>query len=213
LLLPGKVADAAALLASGKMALCELIQQLRAAKVINACSNISLTAAPFHNGQLEGIVDLVVEKREGQRAIVDLKFGGLRIREMELRENRALQLAVYGFLLNQMHKAWAAAAFYILTSRRLIAQDNGYFPRARVISPESPPGGQQRCWNDFQKVWRWRRQQLDAGWIEITADGTDPADRPLHAPESVPPLPAWQATEDHAKYNEYDALTGWRPDA
>lgn len=213
LLLPGKVADAAALLASGKMALWELIQQMRAAKVINARSNISLTAAPFHNSQLEGIVDLLVENREGRQAVLDLKFGGLRIREKELRENRALQLAVYGCLLNQQHKAWPAAGFYILTLRRLIAQDDSYFSRARVISPESPPGGLKRCWSDFQKIWRWRRQQLEVGWIEITADGTDPADGPPDAPESVPPLPHWQATEDHAKYNEYDALTGWRADA
>jgi hypothetical protein len=212
LLLPGKVADAAALLASGKMALWELLQQMRAAKVINARSNISLAAAPFHNGQLGGIVDLLVENQSG-RAVVDLKFGGREIREKELRENRALQLTVYGYLLKQQHKTWPAAAFYILTSRRLIAQDNGYFPRARLISPESPPGGLQRCWSDFEQLWRWRRQQLDAAWIEVTVDGTDTADRPADAPSSTPPLPHWQATEDHAKYNEYDALTGWRADA
>jgi hypothetical protein len=115
--------------------------------------------------------------------------------------------------VNQQYKAWPSAAFYILTSRRLIAQDNGYFPRARVISPESPPGGLQRCWSNFEQVWLWRRQQLDAGWIEVTADGTDPADRPADAPSSTPPLPHWQATEEQAKFNDYDDLTGWGADA
>ena len=212
LLVPGKIADAAALLAVGKKALWELLVQLRSAGVTLASSNVPLTAGTFQGAQIGGFVDLLVKNVSSKSAVIDLKFGGREIRELELRQNRQLQLAVYSYLLNQQSAGWPSTAFYILTRRSLIAQNQDYFPNAKIVLPDPPPGGPQLCWTEFEKVWQWRRQQFDTGWVEVTASGTDPKDRPPAAPESIPPSPLWQATEDHAKYNDFDALTGWRAD-
>jgi RecB family exonuclease len=211
LLLPGKVAEAAALLALARDALWELLRQVRAAGVVTAATNVNLPVAPFSGCQIEGFLDMFVATQKGRVAVIDLKFGGHDVRQQELRENRELQLAVYGFLVNQSRGTWPEGAFYILTRRRLLARSQEYFPHARIIASRSAPGGLRNCWFDFEQVWRWRRRQLDAGWIEVTAEDTN--DRPADAPDSTPPIPHWQATEDHAKYNEFDALTGWTPDA
>jgi hypothetical protein len=34
------------------------------------------------------------------------------------------------------------------------------------------------CWADFEKMWTWRRKQLDGGWIEVTVSNTEPTSDP-----------------------------------
>jgi hypothetical protein len=214
LLLPGKRADALKLLELGKQAIWELLFQLRQAKVVEARANQTLQSVSFVGGQIGGIIDLLARNQQNLIAVVDLKFGGMDVRERELRENRPLQLAIYGHLLRcQGQKEWPASAFFLLRRRRLIATTKTFFPEAKVVASKFPPGELQQCWTDFEQVWNWRRQQLDAGWVELTPVALDVSESPDEAPDSTPPLAHWAATEDHSKYNDFDALTGWRADA
>jgi len=214
LLLPGKRADALGLLELGKLAIWELLFQLRQAKVVEARANESLPPVSFVGEQISGIIDLLVRNQQNRIAVVDLKFGGRKVRERELQENRPLQLAIYGYLLRcQEQKEWPASAFFLLRRRRLIATSKAFFPEAKIIASKFPPAELQQCWANFEQVWRWRRQQLDAGWIELTVVAPDASESPDEAPDSTPPLAHWASNEDHAKYNDFDALTGWRADA
>jgi RecB family exonuclease len=214
LLLPGKRADALGLLELGKQAIWELMFQLRQAKVVEARANETLQPVSFAGGQIGGIIDLLVRNQQGRIAVVDLKFGGREVRERELQENRPLQLAIYGHLLRcQGQQDWPASAFFLLRRRRLIATTKTFFPEAKVVASKFPPGDLQQCWTDFEQVWQWRRQQLDVGWIELTTVGLDASESPDEAPDSTPPLIHWASNEDHARYNDFDALTGWRIDA
>ena len=214
LLLPGKRADALGLLELGRQAIWELLFQLRQAKVVEARANETLQPVTFVGGQISGIIDLLVRNQQDQIAVVDLKFGGREAREKELEENRPLQLAVYGHLLrSQGQKHWPASAFFLLRRRRLIATAKSFFPEAKVVASKFPPGELHQCWTDFEQIWRWRRQQLDGGWIELTTVGLDVSESPDEAPDSTPPLPHWASNEGHARYNDFDALTGWRADA
>jgi RecB family exonuclease len=213
-LLPGKRAEGVELLELGKLAMWDLLRDLRSAHVVEASSNQECSAAPFVGGKIGGIIDLLVRNRSGQRAVVDLKFGGAEVRERELQESRPLQLAVYSYLLSrQAGQKWPAGAFYLLRNRRLLAQTNAFFPEARVVPVKFPPGGMEPCWNDFEKVWRWRRRLLDQGWIEVTVGDTEQLPPMAEAPDSMPPVAQWLATEDHARFNEFDALTGWGREA
>ena len=213
LLLPGKRADAIALREMGKAALWELLQQLRKADVSEAQSNVELPPAAFAGGQIGGIIDLKVKNRKGRLAVVDLKFGGRDVRAQELKENRALQLAVYGHLLSKGNKGtWPEVAYYILQNRVFMAQDKAFFPDASEITPASA-GGPPQCWKDFEMVWRWRRQQVDQGWIEVTVTGTEPTSESTVSPDSTPPMEQWRAAEDADRFNDFDALTGWRAEA
>ena len=213
LLLPGKRADAIALREMGKSALWELLQQLRRADTAEAQANVKLPPAMFVGGQIGGIIDLQVKNRQGRLAVVDLKSGGRDVRAQELKENRALQLAVYGYLLSKGDKGtWPEVAYYILHSRVLMAQNKAFFPDAYEITPVST-GGPPQCWKDFETVWRWRRQQVDQGWIEVTVTGTEPTSESTASGNSTPPVEQWMAAEDADQYNDFDALTGWRADA
>jgi hypothetical protein len=212
--LPGHRADAAALLATGKSALWELLDLFRGAKVVNARSNVELAPAPFIGGSIGGVLDLLVKSSRNRTAVVDLKFGGFTVREQELKDNRPLQLAVYGYLLSQEKGGgWPEAAFYLLKDRRLIAHDAGFFPGARVVASGTSAGGIEACWSDFEKIWVWRREQLDGGWIEVTVPNTEPTAESESTRDSTPPLAHWLATEDQARFNDYDALTGWEAES
>jgi hypothetical protein len=136
------------------------------------------------------------------------------VREKELKDNRPLQLAIYGYLLNQQRPGkWPDAAFYILGNRRLIAHDDEFFPTARVVASGGGAGNIAACWADFEKMWTWRRKQLDGGWIEVTVSNTEPTSESENTRNSAPPLAHWLATEDHDRFNDYDALTGWGEEA
>lgn len=217
LLLAGRIADGLALLETGKRAIWELLWQLRKANVIEAKANVTMPRAPFAGGQIHGIIDLLVRNDKNDCAVVDLKFGGQAIREKELQENRPLQLAIYGHLVRCSGQSdWPASAFFLLRRRSLIAAADAFFPNAKVIASNRPAGRDGdllQCWNDFETVWQWRRQQLDDGWIELAAVSPQSSESPDEAPESIPPIRHWIADEDHAQFSDFDALIGWSPDA
>ena len=211
LLLPGQRAESAALMATGKAALWQLLWQLHRARVVDASSNQKLAAAPFEGVAIGGTLDLLVKNAQGCPAVVDLKFGSEALRRKELAENRALQLAVYDYLWTAAHPgaAWPATAFYILNEQTLLAQDRAFFRDATTANGNGEPTGPQGCWTDFCDVWRWRRQQLDQGWIELTVQGASELPRQEGEPGSMPPHDSWLASKDQDKYNDFDALTGW----
>ncbi len=211
LLLPGNLSEKLALLDLAKRSLWELLQQLRAAKVKAARTNVELKAASFIGGGLIGYLDLLVENQAGRSAVVDLKLGGMSRREAELETNRQLQLAVYGYLYQQQYKTWPESAFYILGKQRLLAQTDQYFPQAKIERLAVDAGGLENCWADFEVMWRWRRQQLDAGWIEVTTTALPEEPNPAY-PDSTVPREHWQYEPEEIQYNDFDALTGWRAD-
>jgi hypothetical protein len=47
----------------------------------------------------------------------------------------------------------------------------------------------------------------------MTVGDAEPTSGSEGFPDSTPPVSQWLANEDHAKFNEYDSLTGWRADA
>ena len=159
-----------------------------------------------------GYIDLLVTNQSGRDAVVDLKLGGLARRQDELKTNRQLQLAIYGYLQHHKQKTWPEAAFYILGKQHLLTQTGDYFPKATVARITVPQIGLENCWKDFETVWRWRRKQLDEGWIEVTTVDLPAEPDPSH-PDSTPPGENWQhEPEDNNQYNDFDALTGWRAD-
>jgi len=204
-LLLGKQSEAAALIEIAKRALWSLVQQLKAARIVEASANVNF-GAEFIGGKLDGYVDLLVKNETGNSGVIDLKFGRLDEKARELQTNTQLQLAVYGFLHNATAKEWPASAYFILNSGRMLAQDKDYFPYASLISAKSDSLGLEVCWNAFVKMWNYRRSLLDQGWIELTIGGTEPQNGESFPP--AVPLEHWQPRKDEDKYNDFKALTG-----
>jgi len=211
LLLPGNLSENLSLLDLAKRSLWELLQQLRAAKVTAASTNVKPDDASFFGGTLLGYIDLLVTNEAGNSAVIDLKLGGARRRQEELKTNRQLQLAVYGYLQNASLKSWPEAAFYILSQQRLLTQTDSFFPKANMQKADVDTIGLENCWKDFEDVWRWRREQLNTGWIEVTTTPL-PEETDASQPTSTAPSENWQSNPDDIQYNDFDALTGWRAD-
>jgi hypothetical protein len=207
-LLPGYRTGGQRLLEDARRATWRLILHMREAGAVTAEADVRLDPLPFEDTTIGGIIDLQIKNRMGRAAIVDLKFGQEKTKRAELANNTALQLAVYGYLTRSDNGGtWSSIAYYILRSARLLAQDTTFFSDAFVVSCDQAEPGPASTWGRFLDVWRWRRGQLNEGWIEVPIPGTAPAEGEF--PSSVPPHEEWQADAAASKYDDYQALTGW----
>jgi hypothetical protein len=201
LLMRGRRGDHERLRSSLERAIGELRRQLAAAGVGAVEPERALTGS-FTGGIVAGVADLVVHGRDGGRAIIDMKWSGGKSHEERLATNRHLQLAIYAELLRQEMGAWPTVSYFILDAARLVAPDTGFFPQARAVSQRAP-GSTAALWDRFGTAWRWRREQLDAGRIEVATKGAEPT------PESAAPPDALEPEELNEDYDDYRWLTGW----
>ena len=93
-------------------------------------------------------------------------------------------------------------AYFILDEARLLATDDLTFPQARQISAETDETA-AHLWQRFLASYQWRREQLDAGRIEVALEGI-PEDE-----DSVPPEAAIAPEYLNEAYNDYLCLAGW----
>ena len=201
LLMAGRRGDYERLRSAMERAIAEFQRQFAAAAVDSVEPERALSGT-FTGGELEGVADLVVRNRSGQRAIVDMKWSGGNYHQDRLAKNRHLQLAVYAELLRQESGAWPQVSYFILEASRLVAPDPGFFPEARVVQ-SGGPGSTAALWDRFVAAWIWRRSQIDAGLIEVAVPGTEPT------AESVAPADALEPEELREDYDDYRWLTGW----
>lgn len=209
-LLPGRRAEAFRLRDGTARAMWRLIGSLRRAGVERAIPDVDPGTAASPVGHLRGKIDLEAERQDGSLAVVDLKAGGRERRTDELGDNVQLQLAVYGYLLRAARGGdWPEGAYFILKDSAMLAQGHGFFPNARLVPPKEPEGGLAACWERFVEVWRWRRGQMDGGWIEVPVEGTKPADDRGPEGGSDPPYKAWAHNVKDPRYDDFVNLTGW----
>lgn len=199
-LLPGRLKDRQELLETTQRTAWTFLEHLRTAKVATVELEKWVEGA-FVGGKLTGYIDMLLTNIKGEEAVLDLKWGGGSYKQKELKENRALQLALYA-RLRKSGKRWPAQGYYILSEGRLLAQDRDFFPSAEVCAPAEGESAAS-LWLAFEKTWKWRRAQLDKGLIEVTVTGTE-ADK-----DSAPPTGALEVGEHNDRYNDFAALTGW----
>ena len=75
------------------------------------------------------------------------------------------------------------------------------------------PSGLKACWNEFETLWKWRRELLDQGWIECAVSGSDSADGSGFGLKSGALCERWELMNAIDKFNDFDALTGWEENA
>ncbi|MBK7249602.1 MAG: PD-(D/E)XK nuclease family protein [Gammaproteobacteria bacterium] len=199
--LPGRRGDCERLRHAVQEAIAVLQRQFVAAGV-EAVEPERALAGRFRGGELEGVADLVVRKRSGESAIVDMKWSGGNHYRERLVEDRHLQLLVYAQLLQQETGAWPGVAYFILEAARLLALDERFFPAASAV-PSRATESLELLWERFIAAWQWRRSQLDAGAIEVAVEGIEPT------PESTAPAAALAPEALRADYDDYRWLAGW----
>lgn len=202
-LTPGHESARTRLLHSAQQSLWHLIEILREAGVTEVSLEKNIDAVSFIGGQIGGRIDLVARRVDGATAVIDLKLGGKTKRTNELQNNRHLQLATYGHLMLQSEGIEPASAFFILSNGgSLLTRNDSFFPDSNPISPkrDSPNSDWQTCWQEFEEIYQWRRQQLDQGRIEVPLPGTESDD--------PPPIDRWAPPKDGNPYSSFINLTG-----
>jgi hypothetical protein len=152
---------------------------------------------------LAGSADLVLENAQSNRAIVDMKWSGIKKYPGKLKENRHLQLAIYAELLRQEKGKWPSVAYYILDRARFFAPDASFFPSAEIVQSENGENTAD-LWQRFLCTWRWRIKQILAGRFEVVLERTQPTE------DSEPPAEGMAIETLSETYNDYWALAGWK---
>lgn len=201
LLMPGRKSELQNFRAELLRAMLALQAQLRGAGVVKVEPEVEL-AGVFLGGHLTGYADLLVTRADGRRAIIDMKWAGGKKYPDKLAKNRHLQLTLYGELVRQQYGAWPDLSYFIISQAKLIAPDQGFFPNAQRIMRDDDvkDEGAPELWNRFLVTWKWRRELLDQGLIEVAVDDSEVVDVPAGG-ISLEIL--------NQKYNEYLALAGW----
>jgi RecB family exonuclease len=198
--MPGRQKDLESFRAKAQAAMHELRLQLQAADIIAVQTEV-LLEGQFIGGKLEGSCDLLLTNNKGQHAIIDMKWSGDEAYRKKLAHNRHLQLALYGEILRQKTGAWPRLAYFLISNAELIATEQDYFPDARLVRKDKSVNdeGAAALWQRFLKTWRWRRDQLDQGLIEVALAEDE---------ESQPPEDALSLEILNPTYSPYLVLAG-----
>lgn len=191
-----------------KRALETLREQLVSAGVVEVCPEVELEGR-FKGGEIGGFADLVVKRADGEVAIVDLKWAGGKKYPQKLEQNSHLQLAIYAELLRQKTGNLPHVAYFILSSQQLIANDDHFFPKARVIHRHKSVQAEnlRHLWNRFEHSWAWRREQMRQGEVELILSEEDIKDGQTEWPEE-----GLKPEALNQSYNEVRLLAGWGED-
>lgn len=126
--------------------------------------------------ELKGIVDLVLERRQGERieyAIVDLKWSGKQHFLRKMSNGEDLQLVIYSKLLG-IGLDWAHTAYYTISTETFIARNRKAF-RSAQVTPETEQSFQelhQAIWDKIEATYQWRLEEIRTGRIEVRTEDT-----------------------------------------
>ncbi|MDZ4681437.1 MAG: PD-(D/E)XK nuclease family protein [Saprospiraceae bacterium] len=127
--------------------------------------------AGFLGIQLNGRADVVLEK-DGQLAVIDLKWRGARYREQSIRNEEDLQLALYAHLITNDENR-AHTAYFIIENGRMIARNNEGFKNVPAVVPGSDHVEvHERMMKLMEATYEWRMAQIAQGRIEIRCTQT-----------------------------------------
>ena len=155
----------------------------------------------FAGHPAQGFVDLVVEK-DGVEALVDLKLSGLRYRQAELEEGRALQPALYAFLMKKPGKGLPPSGFFVLEDGQLVTTEPQAFPGATVVEGPGPKATLEGSAEGFA-FWK---KVLATGVLPVLHEGLSWED-PVTAAAGAPPAEDSLARrEPPCGYCDYQAI-------
>jgi RecB family exonuclease len=150
-------------------AISSLLDHLRSAGATQVQTEVgfsgTLGAVP-----LVGKIDLLVRLGDKRTVALDMKWRSDNYYAGLLRSGEHLQLALYSSLIEQTSGvAPAALGYFILESGALYISALDIFPNAQVRRP--PDGVTVGTLLDRARAtWNWRKQQLDAGVIDVVPE-------------------------------------------
>ncbi|MBI3891247.1 MAG: PD-(D/E)XK nuclease family protein [Candidatus Wallbacteria bacterium] len=152
-------------------------------------------AGTYAGGALHGNLDLLLCRTDGTRAVIDLKWGRRRPDDAQV----PLQLLVYGRLVQGAGDRWPRVAHFFIEAGSLYPLDALTPDNDRALWTEADC---ERQWPEAERLWQWRREQLDRGEVEVTVEGTPAAD-------ALAPPPGARVPSGAPRFDDYRWLAGW----
>lgn len=202
LLMYGKEAERKRFLKRLKFAAWSLVNLLQ-----NNDWTVEATELPleglFANIQLNARADLILARGK-ERTVLDLKWrGGLR-RELMIKNEEDLQLALYAHLL-PLSTSDIHTAYFIMENGRLIARDRLAFKDITPISPElNPIEVRTRILQKMEATLQWRLKQIQQGKVEIRCAATIAHLEDHYAEEDL--LSLLELKREDAPFDDYRTL-------
>ena len=113
----------------------------------------------FAGHPFEGRADLVVQRADGRRAVVDLKIGGTSP-GTKLQQGRAIQIALYARGLDGERDT--SGAYFLIEDGRMLTTDEASFPAPawHLAGPDLV-----ETLRDAERAWGWWERSLRAGVV------------------------------------------------
>jgi len=144
----------------------DLISQLASAKLRVKGYEVEKRRALTDAKDLEGRMDLILESKQGELIVLDLKWAGrAKYRRQELRDGNSLQLAAYGWLLEGEAGQFPPGGYYMLAQRELITSACTLFPDRCVFKDVD----HSITWNRTMNAYNQRMQELGEQGIALAA--------------------------------------------
>jgi hypothetical protein len=163
----------------------------------------------FEEGiSMKGYIDMVLKDNAGNEVVFDLKWTSKKDKfQKTLKNNRALQLAIYKAMLEKHpgHPQAVRTAYYVMPLGKLFSTDNFSGSNFEMITPDS----QGDVMDQLRKGYTERRREINEGKIE-TADNEPIGNLEYAATLGVFPLDSEgsrPAKKTENKYSDYKCFT------
>jgi hypothetical protein len=205
LLTPGRQSECEYFISQIQESLTALIEHLQQANVVSVQMEL-WQEGQFTGGKLNGSIDVLATRADGQEAILDIKWGSRSYRRDSLRKSSYLQLATYAQLRRGSAAALPKLSYFIVKTADILSLDHDFFPAAERIVPDNTENWVE-LWQRFEHTWHWRKTQFDQGLVEVTVTGTEPTDN------SQPGEMGLTLPDASDNFNDYKVITGWDTNA
>ena len=202
LLMYGREPERVAYLQKIKFAAWSLLKSIQENNWTVSATEQSLEGT-FGQTGVKGIADLILERGK-ERAIIDLKWRGLRRREQSMRSKEDLQLQLYAHLLREANEP-VHTSYFILSDGRFVARNNEAFRHIVGLAPESDALAiHQEVIQLMERTYQWRLEQIQSGLIEIRTAQTavDLED----AYQGIPFMEMLEMRAEDAPFDDYQTL-------
>jgi hypothetical protein len=157
----------------------------------------------FAGKQVKGKADLVL-CRDGERAIIDLKWSGVKRRKELIQNGEDLQLILYAHLLPP-EGVWPHTAYFILDEGKMVARNAMAFKEAVVAGRGETDyiEASKIIFSKMEKTYAWRLEQLEKGQLELRTARTAPELEILYEDQLFELL---EMKQEDARWDDYRTL-------
>ncbi len=155
-------------LANSMAALVELLKA-KGWRPVAAEKKLTELGGTFEGEPLSGSIDLLVEREDGTKGVVDLKLGGLNYRRDQLEDGKALQLAVYAEGAREGAPDHPPVGYFILDEGVLVTPNSAAFGAGTQHVEAAGDAGPGETLLAARGAWSRSKELLGQGLVQARA--------------------------------------------